>query len=133
MSDLSELLSPISINLEQLLLDPNNPRFGELGEPFDPVPEGRFAEAPVQREAYDRMKSGNFEVAELRDTIKTLGFLPMDRIVVSFWRDSAVDDRKYVVIEGNRRIAALKWLVNLHDTGRETFSEDQLRNFRELV
>jgi hypothetical protein len=56
----------------------------------------------------------------------------MDRIVVRKWRAGPPDNGKHVVVEGNRRIAALKWLLDLHESGRETFGEDQLRNFRVL-
>ena len=129
---LPNFLSPISINLVDILLDPNNPRFAELGEPFEPDPEARFAEERVQREAFEKMKSGNFDVAELRDTIKTLGFLPMDRIVVRRWRSGPAGVIKYIIVEGNRRTAALKWLVELHTTARETFLPEQMRNFTEL-
>ena len=86
MEHLATLLEPISVHLDDLLLDANNPRFAELGEELDSVPEARFAEPKVQAATFDRMKSPRFEVTELRDTIKTLGFLPMDRIVVRLWR-----------------------------------------------
>lgn len=132
MPSLSEFLSPFKVKLETILLDPNNPRFAELGEPADIVPESRFAEPRVQKDTFEKMKKPNFDVPELRDTIKTLGFLPMDRIVVRKWRGSESDNNKYVVVEGNRRIAALKWLMELHETAKETFTEEQLSNFTEL-
>jgi len=132
MPELYELLTPLTVQLGDVLLDPNNPRFSELGHQIDSVPEARFAERRVQEQAYERMKTPRFDVVELRDTIKNLGFLPMDRIVVRPWHGPNQEERKYVVIEGNRRIAALKWLVELHETGRETFDEDRLRNFKEL-
>lgn len=130
MSLIAPLLSPIDVKLEQLLLDPNNPRFAELqGETVDDVKEERFAEAKVQQLTYERMKSAKFEVSELRDTIKNLGFLPMDRLVVRKWNP---DPNKYVVVEGNRRVTALTWLLELHDSGRETLTEDQLDNINNL-
>lgn len=131
MKDLASSLSPINLTLENLLLDPNNPRFSELGEERTPVPEGRFADPKVQSATFEKMKEPMFDVAELRDTIKTIGFLPMDRIVVREWSAQS-DPQKYVVIEGNRRVAALKWLVELHEAGKETFSPSQLDNFTKL-
>lgn len=133
MPALNSFLAPIDVELDQLLLDPNNPRFAELGDSSDPVPELRIAEELVQRDAFERMKSQRFDVAELRDTIKTVGYLPMDRIVVRSWRGNRDGARtRYLVIEGNRRIAALRWLKELHDTGRETLTEEQLQNFTHL-
>ena len=125
-----DVLQPLDLTLQQLLLDPNNPRFAELGDVHEPVPEIRFDEPRVQADAYDRMKSKRFDVAELRDTIKTLGYLQVDRIVVRLWAGNVEGESpKYVIVEGNRRVAALKWLMELHEAGRETFTDNQLANF----
>ncbi len=132
MPSLTSLLKPVQVNLVDLLLDPNNPRFAELGQKLDAVPEGRFAEEKVQQQTYERMKTPRFDVAELRDTIKNLGFLPMDRIVVRRWKGSDSASPKFVVVEGNRRIAALNWLIELQDSGRESFTSEQLNNFTQL-
>src|SRR5688572_3549510 len=99
MENLSQYLTPITINIDDVLLDPNNPRFAELGDPIDAILESRFAEEKIQKDAFDKMKSDRFEVAELRDTIKTIGFLPMDRIVVREWKASQLGNKKYVVVE----------------------------------
>ncbi len=131
MPGLASLLTPVRVRLQDVLLDPNNPRFAELGPNLD-VPESRFAEPRVQQQTFERMKTPRFDVAELRDTIKNLGFLPMDRIVVRTWRGANGAGDKYVVVEGNRRIAALKWLLELHESGRETFTTEQLENFNGL-
>ncbi|MFP9099021.1 ParB N-terminal domain-containing protein [Flavobacterium sp. RHBU_24] len=133
MENLAKYLSKIIINIDQILLDPNNPRFAELGDSIDLIPETRFAESKIQKDAFDKMKSDKFEVSELRDTIKTIGFLPMDKIVVREWRNNPdPSQKKYVVVEGNRRVSALKWLIDLHNSAKETFNEDQLENFKEL-
>lgn len=130
MESISDFLAPMKVQLEELLLDPNNPRFAELGEEIDQVPEARFAEPKVQQAAFDKMKASKFNVPELRDTIRELGFLPMDRLVVRLWRGNADGAKKYVVIEGNRRVAALKWLLELHECGKETFTDKQLGSFK---
>ena len=114
------LLKSIEVNLDQLLLDPNNPRFAEFEENSNPVPEIRFAEDRVQRDTYEHMK--DFGLIELRDNIRSVGYLPMDRIVIREWIGNKTinnEKPKYVVIEGNRRVAALQWLIELHDKGRE--------------
>lgn len=130
MQDLASLLTPITANLSDLLLDPNNPRFSELGDDLNSVPESRYGDAKVQTIAYEKMRNPLFDVTELKDTIRTLGFLPMDRIVVKRWGNDT--PQKYVVIEGNRRATALKWLQSLHDEGKETFTNKQLQNLIEL-
>lgn len=130
--DYYKFLSPKQVTLDALLLDPNNPRFAELSENDYIIPESRFDEPKIQSEAFEKMKSDRFNVSELRDTIKALGFLQMDRIVVRPWHCADVTKPRYVVIEGNRRVTALKWLLNLHESGKESFSDEQIRNFTEL-
>lgn len=133
MQTLTNMLFPIDIKLDDLLLDPNNPRFSELGEESNAVPESRYSEERIQGKAFERMKSPVFDVSELKDTIKAVGFLPMDRIVVRRWKPSiATETQKYVVIEGNRRVTALKWLLQLHDVGKETLDDEQINNYKNL-
>lgn len=127
MENLSKYLKSETLELENILLDPNNPRFAELGDSIDVIPESRFAEPKIQKDAFDKMKTDRFEVAELRDTIKTIGFLPMDKVVVREWKGNPnLGHKKYVVVEGNRRITALKWLIDLHDAAKETFTDKHL-------
>jgi len=133
MENLSKYLSKIQIKLDDILLDPNNPRFAELGDSIDLIPESRFAEPKIQKDAFDKMRTDKFEVSELRDTIKTIGFLPMDKIVVREWRMNSDPNKKiYVTVEGNRRITALKWLIELHNSAKETFTDEQLLNFQDI-
>jgi hypothetical protein len=57
----------------------------------------------------------------------------MDRIVVRKWKGQHPDGRpRFVVIEGNRRVSALKWLLSLHDVGKETFDEAKLKNLTQF-
>ncbi|MHB8087130.1 MAG: hypothetical protein ACYDH2_02665 [Anaerolineaceae bacterium] len=130
MTILNKYLSPIEIGIDQLLLDPNNPRFADFEDASNPVPESRISEERVQRDAFERMKSKRFDVNELRDTIKAVGYLPMDRIVIRKWGTTL--PQKYVVVEGNRRVTALKWLLELHETARETLDSEQIDNFKTI-
>lgn len=127
---LAKALSHIDLNLEDLLLDANNPRFSELGEELTTVPEVRFAEEKIQANTLEKMKAPIFNVGELKDTIKTVGYLPMDRIIVKPWKGGT--QVKYIVVEGNRRVTALKWLIQLHEVGKESFSDEQLANFKRI-
>ncbi|MEI6065073.1 MAG: hypothetical protein WCQ26_10815, partial [Pseudanabaena sp. ELA748] len=62
MIELASVLTPKQITLEDLLLDPNNPRFSELGEEINPIPELRFNEEKVQNNTFTKMKDSIFGV-----------------------------------------------------------------------
>ena len=49
MIELASLLTPIKLDLDDLLLDPNNPRFSELGDEINNIPELRFNEEKVKK------------------------------------------------------------------------------------
>jgi len=126
---LAKALSHIDLKIDNLLLDANNPRFSELGEELISIPENRFAEEKIQAKTLEKMKTTMFNVGELKDTIKTVGFLPMDRVIVRSWKGG---EGKYVVVEGNRRVTALKWLMQLHEVGKESFSDEEVDNFTNI-
>jgi len=102
------------VNLDQLYLDPNNPRFG-AGR-F--VPDARVAELSVQDNAQRKIEAIGIE--DLLTKIRHYGFVPTDPIVVRRFADE-----QFVVLEGNRRTAALKKLIAAQAAG-ETFDEDLL-------
>lgn len=99
-------LEPRQIYLDQLFLDPNNPRFSN--ERDKTTPEIKIPDPKIQEKTQKRIE--DFGVKEVRDSILRNGFLPMDRIVV---RPIDGHGEKYVVVEGNRRLAALKSLHHL--------------------
>ena len=90
------------IQLDQLFLDPNNPRFAGSG--WQDVPEDRIVLESTQSEVLQRLLD-DFEVSKLRANMEINGFLPIDRIVVRQLSGDA-----YVVLEGNRRVCAAKEL-----------------------
>lgn len=98
-----------SVSVGNLLLDPNNYRFQDAKD-FVPASEGRFAEVSVQSKAFARLRDEG--LAELKNSILHNGFLPFERIVV---REFEGD--KHLVLEGNRRVAALKWIAQDHEAG----------------
>lgn len=124
---ISRKLKPATMKTEKILFDPNNPRFLDLRGEGRMVPEGRFTEPGVQEHAYDSMKDPRFEVRSLRRSIEQLGFLPVDRIVVR-----KLEDDRYVIVEGNRRLAAIRWLLEDHATGEVTLPEDLLESLQEI-
>ena len=119
MATLEERLIPVS----DLLLDPNNFRFqDETG--YITANADRFHEDTVQDRASQRLRKEG--LIELKNSILTNGFLAVERLVV---RPYAAMEGKYVVVEGNRRLAALRWLndddragVDIPDSVKETIS-----------
>lgn len=107
--------------LEVLCLDPNNPRFADL-DVSRRVPEDRVHEATVQDTALGRMLDERFDVEQLKQSIFHAGFLEVDRLVVVPLPESD----KYVVIEGNRRVASLRSLL-LDEQAGEITLPDELR------
>jgi hypothetical protein len=101
------LLAPSS-----LLLDPNNYRFQDLDNYVEAADE-RFAEESVQKKAYQRLREEE-GVQELKNSIIRNTYVPVERIVV---RPYGHGTDKYVVIEGNRRTAAVKWILEDHAAG----------------
>ncbi len=105
--DFEETELPIS----SLLLYPNNFRYQDE-QGFVTADEKRFHEETVQERAFTRLRKEG--LAELKKSILTNGFLPVERLVV---RPYEGKPGQYVVVEGNRRLAALKWIQQDHSAG----------------
>lgn len=104
-------LTEAEVNLDDLLLDPNNYRF-QADEDFVRADEARSHEDTVQSRAYARLR--HEDLAALKNSILTNGFLPFERLVV---RPYPTVEGRYVVLEGNRRVAALRWIKQDHEAG----------------
>jgi hypothetical protein len=100
-------LEVIKAPLQKLLLDPNNPRF--LEDHSERVDEKDFADSGVQSVTADRMRKEVFRLDELKKSIETNGWQPVDMIFV---RRLEALPGQYVVLEGNRRLMALRDLKN---------------------
>lgn len=97
-----ELLKEKIINIKDLLLDPNNPRFSKHLDEI--IPFEKIADEDVQASAYAQMQAptNRFEIEELVAAIIADGFIHVDKIFVQKIGE------KYLVVEGNRRITAIK-------------------------
>jgi hypothetical protein len=100
------------LSYKQLLLDPNNYRYQDNPR-FVYAEEKRFHEESVQRSAYRRLKDEE-TLVQLKNSFVTNGFIPVERLVVRPYGD---EDDTYLVLEGNRRLAALKWIAEDHESG----------------
>lgn len=113
----------ISIDLDQLLLDPNNPRCVTSLDVQAHIPDNEVAnyQDPLLAMFDASGQSEFFNIKDLLDSFRQVGYVPIDKIVVK-----AVGDGRFLVIEGNRRVSALKFLKRAHDDGRETLGADLL-------
>ena len=107
------------VNLSQLLLDPNNYRFVD-SENYVPVKEEDVADARVQQRTKNLLLGkGQENVRDLIVSFKNNGFLDIEAIQVK-----PVSDNMYVVLEGNRRVATLKYLQELYENDIDTGKVD---------
>lgn len=123
---------PHQVSPSQLLLDPNNYRFHDL-QAYKPVPNRmRFAERGVQDKALALLQdTESFELSALMDSILSNGFVPLEQIVVEKF-DEADGNSRYLVIEGNRRAAAVMTLLADHAQGAVDIPADVLGTLQQL-
>lgn len=102
----------LSRNLKNLFLDPNNYRFID-NENHKHVEEELILDAQVQKRTRNFIEGKGLEnIRDLIASFKANGFLDVDIIQV---RD--IGENKYLVLEGNRRITALKNLQESYENG----------------
>lgn len=124
MASLAADLTPQSIALENIFLDPNNPRF--VGSDWTYIPDDEVTQLPVQQAARRRLVD-HHDVGKLQSVMEANGFLPIDRVVVR----KLDEDGNYVVLEGNRRICAAKEVSGYLDNG-DQIPEEIMATFREI-
>jgi len=118
-------LTSVIVEPEQLLLDPNNYRFHNL-ESYRRVNHNKYADNNVQAKTLRLLQSTpEFDLQALKDSIATNGFVPLERIVVEEY-DTKDDKKRYLVIEGNRRVASIKTLLEEVQGGSAPISDDKL-------
>lgn len=102
----------------QLLLDPNNYRFHDLGGYNEVKKRSRYQEQGVQQQALKLLRDTTaFDLGSLKDSIRTNGYIPVEQIVVVPYDDDDQDNKRYLVIEGNRRAASLQILLDESTSG----------------
>lgn len=101
------LSSTKRFSIRNLYLDPNNYRIIHEQDQID-VPDEQAKDKIVAQRTL-RLLAGdrNQHIQDLVDSFKSNGYLPVDQIQVR-----ALPDGGYIVIEGNRRVAALKVLYH---------------------
>jgi len=120
---ISQRLELITVNIDHIFLDPNNLRFAGIRRQTS---EQRFLEEGVQTAVLELME--RFDIDSLKKSFLQQGVLPVDKIVVKKYDNSD----NYIVIEGNRRIAAIKSILKEHASGEIQIDNTRLEGFREL-
>jgi hypothetical protein len=108
------------IRIDKLLLDPNNYRFLDKRK-FKRKVATRFHEESVQRATLDSLEQ-SYQLDELKQSILTNGYVPMERIIVVPYRPKT---GYFLVVEGNRRVASLKSLLKDKSEGSISLSARQ--------
>jgi len=125
-------LNPVNVEPEQLVLDPNNHRFHDLDN-FRPVINRRkYADDYIQTKTLSLLQSTpEFRLQALKDSIATNGFVPLEQIVVEEY-DTKDGKKRYLVVEGNRRIAAIKTLLDELQGGNISIPAEKIKTFRKF-
>ncbi len=104
----------ITKHIDRLLLDPNNYRFRDHPD-YRPVEESDLADPRIQLRTYNLLVGRtNNNIQDLIKSFKANGVLKLDPIQVR-----PLDERNFLVIEGNRRTAALKFLWEEYKRGND--------------
>ncbi len=125
-------LNPITVKPDRLLLDPNNYRFHDLDAYKPVVSRRRYGEASVQTRAMNLLQSmEEFELPALKDSILTNGYVRLEQIVVEEY-DQDDNGKRYLVVEGNRRVAAIRLLLDEYQNALITIPNDTLATLKKL-
>lgn len=136
-TDIASKLKPINIDPKMILLDTKNPRFA--GEDF---PIAKDAD-PIDEKLQDRMRKfivDRFSVQDIIDSVEKIGFFKLDRIVVTEYKSPGTksarkkqkDDKHYIVLEGNRRVAAIKTLLQSYDKKEIALTKEVLQTLNKI-
>jgi hypothetical protein len=101
----------IEVPIHQLYLDPNNYRFIDSKE-YQKVAETDVTKDNIQIRTRRLIEEkGQEGIKDLLANLKANGFLPIDMIQVE-----KIGENQYKVVEGNRRVAAVKFLQEEYTT-----------------
>ena len=120
-------LQTLKVNIDDLLLDPNNPRFSKHHDEL--AAEDDFEKESIQAATFEIMLRDH-DVSELENSIREKGFTPVDNIFIK------EIGTKYVVVEGNRRITAIKNLLKKHSevkSKKDKLADEILGTLKEIT
>jgi len=97
-------------HIKNLFLDPNNYRFLD-NEDYQHIKDNNRFDSEIQNRTLGFLEKDGFK--DLEDSFKKNGYLPVDIIQVE-----EVEKNRYLIIEGNRRVATLKKLWKSYEKER---------------
>ena len=100
----------ITVSPDNLILDPNNPRLRLISGDDDNVPEERAVDPGIVERTRSKLIGNNdrFHLEQLKKSILSNGWQPVDQIFVKAHQTKD----NYLVLEGNRRVMAIRDLLN---------------------
>lgn len=116
------------MNPKEILYDPNNPRLWDVRERVQ-YSDVQIPNEALQDQVQDDLRRDRFEIRKLRESIARIGFLPIDKIVV---RNLKGVENKYVVVEGNRRLTAIRWLLDQHEIDNRKLSKEVISSIQSI-
>lgn len=117
---MNQILIQKVVPLSKLYLDYKNFRFRDQGEDFLNLKDGEQYKEKIQNKIRDILVGKEEDgVTDIIQSYREHGFLTVNQVHVQ----EVEKDQKFVVIEGNRRIATLKYLSK-NDKDRGALSQD---------
>lgn len=113
----------------QLLLDPQNLRLLErLGQSFRTLDVSLFGQQAIQQKLFELIDNdARFDIESLAASIANNGFLKHERLIVVRY-----DGNKFLVLEGNRRLTAVRRLTQLYGSQFEGLRNNVRESLRTL-
>jgi hypothetical protein len=123
-------LKDIEVSPEDLLLDPNNLRVILTERDIKKYSSNEISSDRLQQQLYHTLlENRSFKVPELAEAIEANGWISEGGFYVEH-----IDSNKYIVLEGNRRTCAIKYIlkngVSLTPAVRESLSKIKVQVLR---
>jgi hypothetical protein len=120
------MLDAIEVHISDLILDPNNPRFVSSLDDAPVIPDSELVASETSTLEKFSLNATNDDedvtnVKNLYESMLKIGFVPIDRVVVRRIEGT----KKFLVIEGNRRISTVKLILKLLDPSADI--QDKVR------
>ena len=110
-------LKQLEVSAEDLMLDPRNPRLIPSPSQYLCGKDEDFSKRSIQEKVLQFLNQPKYKIKNLENSILKNGFLDIDSIFVKEYREG-----KYLVLEGNRRTAAITNLRLKSTTPKNTLS-----------